>query len=251
MKFRLGKQSLGYYRDYKCRCVAAQKVGLKRGLRFLEVGSGSGRDLLWYSSFGVHCTAVEISSESCVRIKELFRQENLSKVIVVVRGDAENLPFRDDIFDAVLCKAVLHHLHNPIRAVSEMHRVVKRHGKVAAIDEPNALNPFWHITKFIIQFLHIESFLFSAYRWIKRGHGRGAREDFDICFSPSELGDYFRKANFRNVEIGKLWLPYVIYVNPHDDYSKMLFGIWLLLEKAIEKTPIPYAFGQLFVLGIK
>ncbi len=44
--------------------------------------------------------------------------------------DAHNLPFRDRAFDAVICQAVLEHVVDPPRVVSEVHRVLRPAGYV-------------------------------------------------------------------------------------------------------------------------
>ena len=44
---------------------------------------------------------------------------------VDVVGDGHRLPFKDAVFDAVISEAVLEHVQNPNRVVSEMHRVLK------------------------------------------------------------------------------------------------------------------------------
>lgn len=46
-----------------------------------------------------------------------------------VVGDAHNLPFEDQSFDAVLCAEVLEHLIDPMQAISEMRRVLKPGGR--------------------------------------------------------------------------------------------------------------------------
>lgn len=43
-------------------------------------------------------------------------------------GDIHNLPLDDNSQEAILCIAVLEHVENPIRAVQEMHRVLKNGG---------------------------------------------------------------------------------------------------------------------------
>ena len=45
-------------------------------------------------------------------------------------GDAENLPFDDESFDATICRHVLWTLPNPQRASEEWRRVVVPGGKV-------------------------------------------------------------------------------------------------------------------------
>lgn len=47
-----------------------------------------------------------------------------------VIGDIHDLPFEDERFAAVHCNAVLEHVENPIKAVAEMHRVLKPGGQV-------------------------------------------------------------------------------------------------------------------------
>lgn len=44
--------------------------------------------------------------------------------------DAHDLPFEDSVFDAVVCQAVLEHVADPQRVVSEIHRVLRPGGLV-------------------------------------------------------------------------------------------------------------------------
>src|SRR5882724_813462 len=70
-----------------------------------------------------------------------------------VIGDAHNLPFKDDEVEAVLSTDVFEHLKDPVKAVSEMKRVLKKGGKVIFAtrfifpihDSPN---DFWRFTKY-------------------------------------------------------------------------------------------------------
>lgn len=43
-------------------------------------------------------------------------------------GDIHDLPFEDNTQDAYICIAVLEHVENPLRAMSEMHRTLKPGG---------------------------------------------------------------------------------------------------------------------------
>ena len=62
---------------------------------------------------------------------------NLSNVInldinigdnVHVVGDGQNLPFKNNFFDSVICQAVLEHVEKPNQMVSEIKRVLTPHG---------------------------------------------------------------------------------------------------------------------------
>lgn len=45
--------------------------------------------------------------------------------IIVIRGDATNLPFQSEFFDVVLCLDVLEHIEDNLLAPKEMYRVTK------------------------------------------------------------------------------------------------------------------------------
>jgi ubiquinone/menaquinone biosynthesis C-methylase UbiE len=51
--------------------------------------------------------------------------------LALVRGDAENLPFRDASFDAVCCFAALHLFADPFAGLDEMRRVLGPGGRIA------------------------------------------------------------------------------------------------------------------------
>ena len=71
-------------------------------------------------------------------------------------GDAHNLPFKDGEVEAILSTDVMEHLKDPVKAVSEMKRVLKKGGKVIFVtrfifpihDSPN---DFWRFTKYGLQ----------------------------------------------------------------------------------------------------
>ena len=54
--------------------------------------------------------------------------------VVLQEGNAERLPFLDGSFDLVYCRASLHHMEEPRRALSEMARVCRPGGRVAVSD---------------------------------------------------------------------------------------------------------------------
>jgi ubiquinone/menaquinone biosynthesis C-methylase UbiE len=47
-----------------------------------------------------------------------------------VVGDIHNIPLEDNSLDAIICSSVLEHVSDPIRAVQEMHRVLRSGGKL-------------------------------------------------------------------------------------------------------------------------
>jgi len=67
------------------------------------------------------------------RFKHLFSFEHLYIGLDIdkdrkphIIADAHNLPFKDESCDAVICKAVLEHVQEPHRVMSEIRRVLKK-----------------------------------------------------------------------------------------------------------------------------
>lgn len=54
--------------------------------------------------------------------------------VLLQEGNAAALPFLDESFDLVVCRAALHHFADPVRTVAEMARVCRTNGRVAVVD---------------------------------------------------------------------------------------------------------------------
>lgn len=57
----------------------------------------------------------------------------------LVNADAQKLPFKDERFDCVFAKALLHHLPEPEKAIQEIRRVLKSGGRVIFCDTLHSL----------------------------------------------------------------------------------------------------------------
>ncbi|ADC66582.1 Methyltransferase type 11 [Ferroglobus placidus DSM 10642] len=96
--------------EREVRCL---KELVPKGL-ILEVGVGTGRFAEKFSAIGID------ASLDMLRVAR--------KRVEVVRGDASFLPFKNEVFDAVLLIVTICFLENPKKAVEEIHRVLKRNG---------------------------------------------------------------------------------------------------------------------------
>lgn len=63
---------------------------------------------------------------------QIIRLDIKKKHAVDVVGDAHNLPFQDNVFNGIICKEVLEHLHHPHKAIDEMRRILKPSSKLVA-----------------------------------------------------------------------------------------------------------------------
>ena len=53
---------------------------------------------------------------------------------IFVRGDSQRLPFKDETFNIIVCRALLHHLPDTKEGVTEMQRVLKKNGEVVILE---------------------------------------------------------------------------------------------------------------------
>ena len=106
----------------------------------LEVGCGEGGNLINLSSGVAGGTIVGLD---LFERKVAFARANVAGARFVC-GDALALPFGDHVFDAVLCRDVLHHLEVREPALRELGRVCKPGGTIWII-EPNGDNPLMRL----------------------------------------------------------------------------------------------------------
>lgn len=101
----------------------AARVGV--GMRVLDVCSGPGMLAAAAAERGAEAVGLDFSSEAVA-----LAQRNVPAA-TFHQGDAQNLPFPDRSFDAVVCGYGVMHLPEPERAMREMFRVLRPAGHVA------------------------------------------------------------------------------------------------------------------------
>ncbi len=100
-------------------------AGVAAGSQVLDVGTGPGYAASRAADRGAVATGVDIADEMVA----LARRRH--GAISFRRADAEELPFRDRSFDALVGNLVINHLPRPERAVHEFARVLARSGGMA------------------------------------------------------------------------------------------------------------------------
>jgi ubiquinone/menaquinone biosynthesis C-methylase UbiE len=105
-----------------------QAIGFERypGKRLLEVGFGTGTDLLQFARGGAIVTGIDLTPRSIEIARRRLEVYGLAGEFAI--GDGENLSFPDASFDVVYSFGVLHHTLDTDRAVREIHRVLKPGG---------------------------------------------------------------------------------------------------------------------------
>jgi methionine biosynthesis protein MetW len=95
---------------------------IKPGWKCLDFGCGDGSTAgLWLRNHGCDYVGVDVANNA----SQLARDVGLEAV--TIDGDGR-LPFESDSFDAAVCIEVMEHMFTPQVALSEVRRVLRRHG---------------------------------------------------------------------------------------------------------------------------
>jgi SAM-dependent methyltransferase len=118
-------------------------VGFDRftGKQLLEIGFGTGTDLLQFARGGAQVTGVDLTPRSIEIARLRFEVYGLTGGFAI--GDGETLSFPDSSFDVVYSFGVLHHTPDTERAVREIHRVLKPGGKAIVMLYHRASLYYW------------------------------------------------------------------------------------------------------------
>jgi len=104
---------------------------LRAGMNLLDCGCGPGTITvgLAQATFPGNVTGVDLEQSQLERARENAAKLGLTNV-KFGRCDVYELPYQDNLFDAVFSHAMLEHMHDPLEVLKEMRRVLKPGGLV-------------------------------------------------------------------------------------------------------------------------
>ncbi|NTV30649.1 class I SAM-dependent methyltransferase [candidate division WWE3 bacterium] len=105
------------------------------GEHLLDLGGSFGRLMDVYAPRFDRATIMDYSKLALKQANENAKAKGY-KNIDTVFGDAYNIPYPDNTFDAITMIRVLHHIEDPKRVFSEIHRILKPNG-IFILDVPN------------------------------------------------------------------------------------------------------------------
>lgn len=111
----------------------------------LDVGCGTGAviELLRGKYPEVRCTGLDLTPDM-IAVAQAKGLANCSFVV----GDAENLPFAAESFDAVLCSNSFHHYPDPAAFFAGAHRVLRPGGRLILRDYTSSNFVVWLMNMF-------------------------------------------------------------------------------------------------------
>ncbi|MDP3207625.1 MAG: class I SAM-dependent methyltransferase [Rhodoglobus sp.] len=193
----------------------ADFAGVESGQRALDVGCGPGAltaELV--SRLGTDAVAAVDPSVSFVEAaRERYPEVDIRE------AKAENLPFPDDTFDVALAQLVVHFMKDPVAGITEMRRVVRDGGVVAAtvwdfVGERSPLTVFWQAARELDSTVRDDSAVPGA-----------SEGDLTRIFTESGLGDVREvplEVSMLHSSFDDWWVPYMGGVGPVGSYFASL-----------------------------
>jgi SAM-dependent methyltransferase len=151
MSFEVGADAYGQFMgrfSEKLAVELADYAGVERGQHALDVGCGPGAlSAVLVERLGPEHVAALDPSAPFVDAARL----RLPGVDIRL-ASAESIPFDDDAFDVSLAELVVQFMSDPIAGITEMARVTKPGGTIAACvwdhgGDTGALSPFWRVAR--------------------------------------------------------------------------------------------------------
>lgn len=131
-----GKCRTRNFHELRARDLALFALGDMSGKKVLEIGCGAGIYLDIMARMGIEVSGQDISSEAVKQAVDCLRQNNFNGEVKA--GDAQNLFFEDNYFDAVFSADFFEHIDNDKKrkVIAEAYRVLKP-GGILVIKTPN------------------------------------------------------------------------------------------------------------------
>lgn len=172
-----------------------------KGANVLEVAPGPGYLSIELAKRGFHVTAVDISPDFVEIAKRNASEAAVS--VNFLEGNVSNLPFQDCQFDFVVCSAAFKNFKDPVKALCEIHRVLKQKGKALIIDmNHEATNE--DINEEVSNMKGFDRLFvkFSFKTFLKKG-----------AYTKEEFAEFIKQSPFKNYHIRKEGISLYVYLD--------------------------------------
>ena len=112
-----------------------EKLGLKAGMRVLDVASGKGESAIFLAeTFGCEVVGIDYGPVNVEQATTRAQEVGVSELVTFQTGDAEKIPVPDASFDALICECAFCTFPDKRAAAEEFARILKPGGQVGLSD---------------------------------------------------------------------------------------------------------------------
>ncbi|MFA7141690.1 MAG: class I SAM-dependent methyltransferase [Candidatus Paceibacterota bacterium] len=188
----------------------------KKKINILDAGAGTGRwsliiyDLLEKEKIKSQIDMVDITEEMLNEAEKKIKAKRISDSFNLYTGNIENLPFiKDEYYDIVISfYNVLSFVENPLVAIKEIYKKIKKGGVYVSVVANKYHSYFFKIlTNDIKELSKIKNSSLVRFN---------DNMPYIHCFTPNKIKNYYKKANFSNVEV--FGFPNFVYPNIEETF---------------------------------
>ena len=172
---------------------------LSQKKNILDIGTGTGLVAQETRKIAEHATIIG----GDISIRQLDYAKEITNGVQFVQHSIDQMPFKDEKFDAVICSMVLEHVESLLEAVSEIARVLEKDGILLIIMNHPVFQPpgsgpanlyshdrdaIWEIGEYLTESTEIEKIT----------------PDHDVLYAHRTLSTYFNALSSENFMIKKV-----------------------------------------------
>jgi len=183
--------------DYYWRDRLLKAINLKETYTVLDIATGTGDVAFKLASNCRKVTGIDIA-ENMISLAEKKKNKKRFTNIDFLVGDAENLPFEDNMFDVITIAYGYRNISNQKKALSEFNRVLKSNGTLFILEfsEPTnkLISPFYKLYSYKIM-------PFIASLFTKKYAYDYLPESIDMFPNREEIKKTLKDNNFSDIKI--------------------------------------------------
>ncbi|MCC6803843.1 MAG: class I SAM-dependent methyltransferase [Anaerolineae bacterium] len=195
-RYNLMNRLMTFGQDVRWRRFVVRQARLTSGAKLLDLATGTGD--IAFEALRQFPGVQAVGGDFSLGMMLVGQRLPLGDSVQWNQSDALNLPFSDDVFDAVTSGYLMRNVIDIPRALGDQRRVLKPGGRIVVLDTTpppdNILRPFIEIhLRYVIPLLgRLISGNADAYQYLP--------ESTQKFKTPDELAALMREAGFQNVD---------------------------------------------------